>query len=524
MSTAGVDAVAARAGSYGDTRPARGSDAAGRIAWLAWLLGVSAAAGAALVLASAASTTWLVLILMAAATAVAITWAGRPRDLLLYGYLFTLPVYLTKTLLAESGVYAPQLAITLSDLFLLPVIALWLGDRWFASPRRIHRPVGIVAATLYIGWIWVSAFIPLDRSAGISAAATFTKYWLAYIALADLLDTPARLRAALTVIGLGVLPNLLFSAAQFVTRQPLMIQGAKYTTLGTNLVFSNAGGVTAFRPSALLGHPNVLADYATLLLPPLAALVLAGRRAVGGRAVTASLGLALAAAFMLVVSLSRGGWIAGTCALLFVVVVGWRRSLVGGRQIAALAIAGALALGAVVVAYPAVLLRITQSDSRSGESRLVMMDQAWLIIRRNPVVGVGLGGYNAAAQVNIPRSFASISPAFQDKIKQGVVHNKYLLVFAESGAIGLAVFLGTYAAFVRGYLRARRWSDPSNSALALGLCGAVVGQLVFYLFDHFYADVRIEAVWVTFGLLAASLRLRASADATVGPRTAPGDA
>jgi len=487
-----------------------------RSIWLAWLLGASVLSGLVIVLASSASPTWIVLILAAGAAAAALTWSGHPRTFLLHGYLFTLPIYLTKTLIARTGVYAPQLAISLADLFLLPLIGLWLWDHWFVSRRPIHRPTGFRVTLFHTGWIWVSAFMAVQRSGGVSAAVTFTKYWLVYLILADLLDTPARLRGALIVIGAGVVPNLLFTAAQFVTHQPLMIQGAKYTTLGTNIVFSNAGGVTAFRPSALLGHPNVLGAYATILLPTLVALVLVGRRSTGLRTAWVAGGLALAAGFMLVVSLSRGGWIATGCALLFLMSVGWRRGLVSGRHVATVALAGAFGLAAVVAIYPAALLRITESDARSGESRLVMIDQALLIIRRHPTVGVGLGGYNGAAQVNIPHSFATISTAFQDKIKEGVVHNKFLLVFAEQGAIGLVLFLAVYAVFLRAYLRQKEWRDRANGALALGLAAAIVAQLVAYLFDHFYADVRVESIWVVFGLLAASLRLQTAAAAERG--------
>jgi len=36
----------------------------------------------------------------------------------------------------------------------------------------------------------------------------------------------------------------------------------------------------------------------------------------------------------------------------------------------------------------------------------------------------------------------------------------------------------------------------------------IVGQVVFYLFDHFYTDARIVLCYLYFGLLAALLKIR----------------
>jgi O-antigen ligase len=160
------------------------------------------------------------------------------------------------------------------------------------------------------------------------------------------------------------------------------------------------------------------------------------------------------------------------------------------------------------IAYPAAFLRITESDERSSEARWAMMDQALLIIRRNPMLGVGYGGYNRAAQTNVPESYAQLSPAFRDELLKGVVHNKYLLVAGEHGLIGLGLFLALLWTHVRLFFTVRHWRTRFELALVAGLTSAVAAQLVFYLFDHFYNDIRIEMLWVTFAVVVAVIRLQ----------------
>ena len=137
-------------------------------------------------------------------------------------------------------------------------------------------------------------------------------------------------------------------------------------------------------------------------------------------------------------------------------------------------------------------------------ARLAMIDQATLIITQHPLTGVGLGGYNKAAQTAIPTYFAELLPAFRATLLKGVVHNKYLLTFAELGVIGLILFLLFLLALVWFPFAKLQWKSSFQYALTLGLSGSVVGQIVFYMFDHFSYDIRLSMLYVTAGLLVAS--------------------
>lgn len=476
----------------------------GRIALLAAFAVLFAAS-------SGLSLTWLVLVVLMLAAGAAVFWSGDIKEFLLCIYFFTLPADLTKALIIPGGVYSPGLWLTLSDLALIPLAALWLFDRKVLRSTRLDWSPLHSIASLGLAWTWVTAVFAQYPLAGILAAIIFTKYYVAFLVISDLIRTRRQLRNVLRAAAIALGTQILMVGVQFLTNSPLEIQGVKDTTLGTRLVFEEAGGVHAFRPSGFLHHPNVLADYLVFLLPTILSFTLLGKRAIGIRTWIVAATLLAGGFLALIVSLSRGGWVAFFGAALFLLYTGHRRGIIDKRQLAWIGGAAATVAIAVLLVYPTVYFRLTLSDELSTKSRVEMIKQATLIISRYPMAGVGLGSYNHAAQVNIPASFANLNHWYRDGLLKGVVHNKYLLVAAEQGLVGLALFALLLWRALKTLLDVPKWSDQSYAALAMGLASSIMGQAVFYLFDHFYADVRIALLWSVLGLAAALTNMQRSA-------------
>ncbi len=449
-----------------------------------------------------ASPAWMMLVFVGIGAGAMVFWFPSTVRLLVVIFAVTLPIDISKALVSEGGVYAPGLSLKISDLPLLALLAHWFFERWHERDLSalLHRhalPLSLLT------WIWLGVTYSQERLAGIFIGLTYTKYFLMYAVMADIVVRHRLFRTLLTALAAGFALQLLYVVAQVVSGSGLELQGAKATQLGTQLVFDGGGGLHARRPSGFLHHPNVLADYLVFLLPCCFALMLVGKRALGGNLWLGCAAVFLSGAALLVLTLSRGGWISFAAAMLVVVALGHRRRLIRTSQIAAVIGIGLIGIAATAVIYPQAYLRIIESDSRSTESRLVMIDQATLIISRNPLLGVGTGGYNAAAQQNVPESFSYVSQYFQDQIKKGVVHTWYLLVAAEHGLLGLGLFIAVIVAHLRKILPLRRWPNRSSLALGIGLAAALVGQLTFFTFDHFYGDVRIQMLWMTMALVQA---------------------
>lgn len=460
------------------------------------------------VLLSDQSLAWVILTVPALGFAAMMFLGKNPKKALLYTFLLTVPIDISKALIVPiSDIYTPGLYANVSDVFFVGYALLWLFEKTLVQRVRIELDAITKLALIFTVYMWISAVLSADVFGGLLVAVTHTKFFLIFLILIDTIKEPKQLKEIMLVLAGGLLLQLGMVAAQQLTGSYLALAGAKVAETG-NLVFAAAGGVHAFRPTGFLNHPILLADYLVFLLLPLFGLILLGSKRLGVVWLI-SLLLFFGALGALVLTLARGGWVAFVLSCIFFLFIGFKKGVVSQQQIAGFILLALLGAATVAIVYPAAYLRLTESDQRSSEGRLLMMDQARLIIVRNPVIGVGLGGYNRAARSNIPESFSYVGKDFQDGLtKLGVVHNKYLLVAAEHGVIGLALFVLLLWKMIRLFFSVRQWRDDIYLTLGLGLTSAIVGQTILYMFEHFYVDIGLELLWVFGALLVVLVRMQ----------------
>lgn len=451
-----------------------------------------------LVATSQLSIAWAVLVVLAVIAAAGIVWSHDVRDVLLVAFLVTLPIDISKAITSQATTYAPTLSVFLSDVAFLPLLATWALDRLVGAPAAGVTLIHQLAFAL-LAWLTISSIVSISP-VGWALLIDVVKYTAYLVVIGDLTCNPRRLRVALLALGIGAGLQLTMIVLQVVTGSDLELPGSKNTDLGRLLIFEQGGGLHLRRPSGLLPHPNVFAVYLDFLLPPIIALGFAGRSALRAAFVPAMviLGGGLVA---LLLGLSRGGWISFGGAFLFIIVAGGVYGFIRQRHLAIIGLTALLGASAVAVAFPAAIYRVTLSDQRSSEARIAMMDQALLIIRRNPIMGVGIAGYNDAAQTNIPSSYSGLSQKFRDTLLSGVVHNKYLLTFAETGIVGLLLFVAFLLALVAAPFKATLRRAPEHWLLLLGLSASVFAQMIFYNLDNFSYDVRIGLLYAFGGLI-----------------------
>ena len=253
-------------------------------------------------------------------------------------------------------------------------------------------------------------------------------------------------------------------------------------------------------------NPNDLAGVC-LLFVALAAGVLVSERARWIR-FAAFAGIVLLP-FLIILTQSRGAFVALLAFALIALKGQWRR----GRVLA-------LAAGVAVVVFFAAPDEVwdrlgtiqkvaTQQDGAasiadegSAEQRLEIWKVARAIIADEPVTGVGLGAY---AEVHSRYALRPIfNPTAQGKRD---THSTYLKIFAETGIVGLIVFVGLVGFTLYDAERTRRRKlaiDPPGAKqlyyMELGMIGYLVagiwgsyGELVpTYLFlSLIYAATRI---------------------------------
>ncbi|MGW7429541.1 O-antigen ligase family protein [Streptomyces sp. NPDC054861] len=267
-----------------------------------------------------------------------------------------------------------------------------------------------------------------------------------------------------------------------------LVQGAvgvtQYLTgTGASYMGEDVRAVGTFGPTDVMGMATVV-SYGLVVVTGIA--LGSGR----GRARTAALVCAGLLAVPLVLSFSRGAWIATVLACAIQLLLsGLRRAgrvaLVTGAL--GVVLVGGLGIGsAMVKERVASITQVAAAPDQSVTDRYTMWAAAGRMWRSEPVTGVGLKGFpqyrdgHASLALSSGSDTAGAGAAFQ---RQPLLspHNMYLLVLSEQGLVGLLALAGSWAALLVGALR-RRTRGADCALVATGL-------LSWQLIDFFYADI-----------------------------------
>lgn len=229
------------------------------------------------------------------------------------------------------------------------------------------------------------------------------------------------------------------------------------------------------RPAGLADHPNHLAIVSLLASGPALALATRTRGAVRALALLCCGALALG----VVLSGSRAGLLGLAIVVLLAVVLFNRRRVVLGLAVAALALSGLGAVGAVDLPSGTAVTRLVSGDANvrlSNRERRAQLEASLDRVRRHPLTGEG---------------FAYATEG----------HDIYLQLWASAGLLGLAGFAlvagSALAPLARRPLARQR--AHADAVLLVGVGVAFGGYLVAGLFQNVLWD---RNVWLAVGLLA----------------------
>lgn len=291
-----------------------------------------------------------------------------------------------------------------------------------------------------------------------------------------------------TILTLAVVAAAMAAYQRFVDKEWLM--------LGRRQVEQFFG-----RASGPFGIPNSLAALLELVLLPCLAVALA--RGVGRGARVACGALAMLFGFTLVLSVSRGGMIGLSAALLLWPVLAgrtWPKRLQGAGVAVILMATAAVTLYSVV---PSVRERLEPFlEGRWEPSRRVLWRAAWRIFREHPWLGGGAGSYNIVFERHRPAGFHD-EPQW--------THNDYLNTLSDYGAAGFALFAAGGAGLLWSAWRATERSTgaaigpeellatrPFKRGVFLGVVAFAVHLLVDF---HMKIPALAFAVAAVLGLL-----------------------
>ncbi|WP_405857067.1 O-antigen ligase family protein [Streptomyces sp. NBC_00090] len=353
--------------------------------------------------------------------------------------------------------------------------------------RPLTRAAAVVLGLPVLG-ICLAAITSNDPAASLPGVARYLQIFVLVPAAVLLMIRDRRDFAVVAwgLVGLALLQGAV-GVLQYLTGTGASYMGEDIRAVGT------------FGPTDVMGMATVV-SYGLVVVTGIAL------GSGPGRARTAALVCAGLLFLPLVLSFSRGAWIAT------VLACGIQLLLSGPRRAARVALAaGALAVvlvgglgigSAMVKERVASITQVAAAPDQSVTDRYTMWAAAGRMWSTEPVTGVGLKGFpayrdsNASLALSSGSDTAGAGAAFQ---RQPLLspHNMYLLVLSEQGLLGLLALAGSWVALLVGALRRRRIG--ADCALV------ATGLLAWQLIDFFYADIggpSTVLMSVVFGLAA----------------------
>lgn len=140
------------------------------------------------------------------------------------------------------------------------------------------------------------------------------------------------------------------------------------------------------------------------------------------------------------------------------------------------------------------------NDEGSAESRIHLSAIAIEMISDQPIIGYGAGNCHIVQQ----------RYANQSKYRAEwfyTIHCKYLLVWIETGLIGLVAFLSVLGRGVWQGFASWRIGHRATAILGIALSAAILGHMMHMLVDIFNSRTQVQTLWVVLGISAATWRL-----------------
>jgi len=281
-----------------------------------------------------------------------------------------------------------------------------------------------------------------------------------------------------------------------------------------------------YRIPATFDHSNTVPLYANLILPVLLIWALCDAK-LRMRWAVPTIGLCLGLLFAIVCTFSRAGIaLSGACvagALL------WANYGMPSRRvrIASVALGILLLAGGIRAAVP-ILERFRTAPEASAAARDEFNHAADLMLRDHPL-GIGLNNFSYV--LTNEEKYREHIQVMRSEEQAGVAHHIYWLTAAETGYLGLLMYLVIVVRFVWGALRGAWRSKSLEGALLfgifLGFCALQASGFYEWVFrvtpvmQLFAISAGVAVAWAERARSAKSLTMRRALTVPVSARSAP---
>ena len=393
---------------------------------------------------------------------------------------------------------APFVSSTLMGLLLVACVGLWLlltlSDDYTSVNAPTATPIHLIVL-LYWSIAAISTALSPVKKAALGDLQTLTLYLLLFVLCARVLRV-ARFRSWLITLYLHI--SLIVSV--YGLRQWFF--GAKALATWVDPESSLAKTTRVY---SYLGNPNLLAGY---LLPAVILSLVAIVAWPGWIRKSLALTMFVVNATVLILTFSRGGWIALLVGLLTIAVLlfywwsieipkfwrTWSLPILLGTVV------GLLIIGLIFVEPFRVRIVSIFADRKdsSNNFRKNVWESVFQMIRDRPIIGIGPGH----------GSFNKVYPLYQrPRFTALSAYSVFLETIVETGFLGFTCFLWLIVVtFNTGFLQLRRLRETKNieGLWLIGAIASMLGILAQGLFDTVFYRPEVNTLWWFMVALVAS--------------------
>jgi O-antigen ligase len=380
--------------------------------------------------------------------------------------------------------------VYLTDILVVGILGNWvlekIGD-WKMSRGAGSRFAGEIGDYAKRYWWIIAVFCFLLINVFLSKNQGVALYKLVKIVEFALLGFyVAKNKVSLSIIhyplSIALISSSFLAMAQSIIQRSLdgpfwWLGERTFNALTPGIAQAVWDGRLILRPYATFPHPNALAGFILVSL----ILIVKGKTQNAKRKVIKWLTVIIGA-IAIAISFSRSVWIVGLVAFLLILL----RHLRGGKS-KLLGGGGILLLILTAVGFFFLVPRLSADEAISR--RLQLNQIAFEMIQENPLVGVGLNNF-------IPRLPDYWQTSEAVRFLQPV-HNLFLLVAAETGLIGLLIFLWFLILTFKNLLEIVPRSGIPLGGRNLKLAIPLLVILLLGVVDHYWLTLQQTQLLLT---------------------------
>jgi len=442
--------------------------------------------------------------------------SGQWKSFFLFLLILGIPVQVKKTLYGYSltHICGPGgFDLLLADGAFLALYMHWLYKIAIQKQERaFHISKMDFLLFLFMMINTLSILEGVDLMLGSIDLIRILKVGFIYFYLANNIRTQKEFRLVLFTFFLGVFIQSSVSMVQYRLGRPLGLY-----LFGEQQRF----GLIEFNGSSLIQGPGGImqgANTSALYLVSLLPYIFTAQFWVKGKGMKVLiLCLFAIGIFTLIITNSRGGWVGFLFSFPVLLYLSIKRRLITYKKhFPVMVIISLVLITVLLYLSPKILDRLFRTPSIPVYTRVFLNQLAIKMMSTHPIVGVGVNNFAESAQ-SVIRGISDPQNIFRYVADNPVVHNVYLLIGAETGLLGLIVFLLILLSLLRKSWSLFQSEEIFISCFGIGTLCFILGFVVTEMFDFSYRlDQIFYLFWTLVGLTVALDRFREKLEKETG--------